>query len=602
MRMAPEAVAKVEAAAAGLRAYALERIAVSRAHPGDDLVTRLVEAEVDGHRLSEDEVVAMVTGFVFAGAETTRRQLTAAVQLLAEHPDVWERLAADPELVPGAVEEILRHRGIIAGLTRRAEAPFDHDDLEVPEGGRLLLAFDTANRYSSALRGRRPLRPRPPRRPRPPHLRVGPAPLRGRRPGPPRARRGAAGPDQPLRPAHRDRRRAEHRHRCPGLAAGPPPAAGADGPPPRPSWSGARRRGPSAGTAALLGVEERHRPGAQRRRLLAEPVGAGVVAHELAGVGQPAEPVGRRDQVRDELRFDGHPLEARGTADTGRASRREAWSRASRVGAAGGGRCNRRVVMTATRTHEAGDRTVGLHVERWGEGAAGGAGARLAGRRRRGVGRTAPARRRGLPPRRPGPARQRVQPGGPTPRTTWSTPPTSPPCWATAPTWSPTPTAGSAPPSPPPADPEAARSLTLLEPAAFGVGHDHPAVAALVDQVRALWDDDTTTPSSSWPSCEPSAATPTPSRRSSSRPPSRWCRCSATDAVSGRHSCPSRARRRRPTRRPSSRAATTPASRPCATPSPTGIGAERLVVAGAGHEIQFTGEAINEVLRRVWRS
>ena len=44
------------------------------------------------------------------------------------------------------MEEILRHRGIIAGLTRRAEAPFDHDDLEVPEGGRLLLAFDTANR------------------------------------------------------------------------------------------------------------------------------------------------------------------------------------------------------------------------------------------------------------------------------------------------------------------------------------------------------------------------------------------------------------------------------------------------------------------------
>ncbi len=145
-RMSPEAVAKVEAAAAGLRAYALERIAVSRELPGDDLVTRLVEAEVDGKRLSEDDVVAMITGFVFAGAETTRRQLTAAVQLLAEHPDAWERLAADPELVPGAVEEILRHRGIISGLTRRAEAPFEHDDLEVPEGGRLLLSFDTANR------------------------------------------------------------------------------------------------------------------------------------------------------------------------------------------------------------------------------------------------------------------------------------------------------------------------------------------------------------------------------------------------------------------------------------------------------------------------
>ena len=88
----------------------------------------------------------MITGFVFAGAETTRRQLTAAVQLLAEHPDDWERLAADPELVPNAVEEILRHRGIVSGMTRRAEEPFEHDDLTVPEGGRLLLSFDTANR------------------------------------------------------------------------------------------------------------------------------------------------------------------------------------------------------------------------------------------------------------------------------------------------------------------------------------------------------------------------------------------------------------------------------------------------------------------------
>ena len=144
--MPPEHVARVEEAAAEMRAYGHERIAASRAEPGDDLVTRLVEAEVDGHRLSDDDVIAMITGFVFAGAETTRRQLTAAVQLLAEHPDDWERLAADPELVPNAVEEILRHRGIVSGMTRRAEEPFEHDDLSVPEGGRLLLSFETANR------------------------------------------------------------------------------------------------------------------------------------------------------------------------------------------------------------------------------------------------------------------------------------------------------------------------------------------------------------------------------------------------------------------------------------------------------------------------
>ena len=144
--MLPEHVERVEQAAAEMRVYGRQRIAASRAEPGDDLVTRLVQSEVDGHRLSDDDIVGMITGFVFAGAETTRRQLTAAVQVFAEHPDDWERLAADPDLIPGAVEEVLRHRGIVSGLTRRAEEAFEHDDLRLPEGGRLLLSFDAANR------------------------------------------------------------------------------------------------------------------------------------------------------------------------------------------------------------------------------------------------------------------------------------------------------------------------------------------------------------------------------------------------------------------------------------------------------------------------
>jgi cytochrome P450 len=143
--MPPEHVDEVEAAAAEMRAYGEERVAASRAAPGDDLVTRLLQAEVDGRRLSEDEVIGMITGFVFAGAETTRRQMTAAVHLLADHPDDWERLAAEPELVANAVDEILRHRGIVGGLTRRAEEPFEQGGLGVPEGGRLLLSFSTAN-------------------------------------------------------------------------------------------------------------------------------------------------------------------------------------------------------------------------------------------------------------------------------------------------------------------------------------------------------------------------------------------------------------------------------------------------------------------------
>jgi cytochrome P450 len=143
--MTPEELERVETAATEMRDYARGRIAVSRQAPGDDLVTRLLDAEVDGHHLDEDEVIAMITGFVFAGAETTRRQLTAAIEVLAEHPDDWERLAAQPEFVPTAVEEILRYRPIVPGLTRKAEEPFEQGDLAVGEGGRLLLSFTAAN-------------------------------------------------------------------------------------------------------------------------------------------------------------------------------------------------------------------------------------------------------------------------------------------------------------------------------------------------------------------------------------------------------------------------------------------------------------------------
>ena len=131
VQMDAEQVARVEAAAAEMRAYSLERIAASRAEPGDDLVTRLLEATVDGERLAEADVVAMITGFLFAGSETTRRQITSAVQVLADHPAEWDRLARDPALLPTAVDEILRFAGIVPGLTRRAEDEYAIGDLVV---------------------------------------------------------------------------------------------------------------------------------------------------------------------------------------------------------------------------------------------------------------------------------------------------------------------------------------------------------------------------------------------------------------------------------------------------------------------------------------
>jgi cytochrome P450 len=158
--MTSDQLAGVERAAGELGAYCDEVIATRLADleagrrgpdDADDLTVRLLTAEADGHRLDHDDVVALMSGFIFAGAETTRRQLTALVLTFADHPDGWERLASDPALIPGAVEEVLRLRGIIPGLTRLATDEFEHDGLRVGAGGRLLLSFESANRDPDAF-------------------------------------------------------------------------------------------------------------------------------------------------------------------------------------------------------------------------------------------------------------------------------------------------------------------------------------------------------------------------------------------------------------------------------------------------------------------
>ncbi len=136
----------IEAAAAEMRTWAAELIAARRAAPTDDLVSGLVTAEVDGGRLDDEDVTAVLSGFVFAGSETTKRQLTRAIEAFAAHPPSWELVAADPgALLDGAVEEVLRRYSIIPGLSRVAVEDFEQDDLSLPVGGRLAASFVTAN-------------------------------------------------------------------------------------------------------------------------------------------------------------------------------------------------------------------------------------------------------------------------------------------------------------------------------------------------------------------------------------------------------------------------------------------------------------------------
>ena len=145
----PERIAEhatdIEAAAAEMRVWSARLIAQRRATPADDLITGLLHAEIDGHRLDDDDITDIISGFVFAGSETTRRQLTRAIEAFADHPDSWNRIAADPSLIDGAVEEVLRSHSIIPGLSRVAVEEFDRDGLTLCPGERIAATFVTAN-------------------------------------------------------------------------------------------------------------------------------------------------------------------------------------------------------------------------------------------------------------------------------------------------------------------------------------------------------------------------------------------------------------------------------------------------------------------------
>ncbi|MEJ2871341.1 cytochrome P450 [Actinomycetospora sp. OC33-EN08] len=117
-----------------------------RGHPADDVVTDLLGAEVDGRPLEEDERISILATFAVAGHETTMNAAATLVHLVVDHPGLQERLRADPDLVPGVVEEMLRHRSPAQNFARRATCPVTVAGQQVAEGDALLLSLAAANR------------------------------------------------------------------------------------------------------------------------------------------------------------------------------------------------------------------------------------------------------------------------------------------------------------------------------------------------------------------------------------------------------------------------------------------------------------------------
>jgi len=121
-------------------------IARKRSQPGDDILTRLIHAEEDGDRLSEDELVSLVFLLVVAGLETTVHLITNGVITLLDHPEQLERLHAEPDMIDSAVEEILRYRGPVHGTKMNyATEDVDWQGTRIPKGAPVIAVLGAAN-------------------------------------------------------------------------------------------------------------------------------------------------------------------------------------------------------------------------------------------------------------------------------------------------------------------------------------------------------------------------------------------------------------------------------------------------------------------------
>jgi cytochrome P450 family 142 subfamily A polypeptide 1 len=125
--------------------YAKRVIADRKANPRDDLMSVLCHAEIDGEKLTEEEILQESLLILVGGDETTRHVITEGTEALIRHPGERAKLVQDPAKIPTAVEEMLRWVSPIKNMNRTATREVELCGQKVREGDRLLLLYQSAN-------------------------------------------------------------------------------------------------------------------------------------------------------------------------------------------------------------------------------------------------------------------------------------------------------------------------------------------------------------------------------------------------------------------------------------------------------------------------
>ncbi|MCM3887245.1 cytochrome P450 [Frankia sp. R82] len=144
--LTPDEIAARRTAARELDDYFRDLIVRLRARPGDDLVSRLVAVHLEDDALTGSEVLALCAVLLIAGLETTVNLISDGLRTLALQPDQWELLRADPGLVPGAVEEMLRRDPPVQFIPRTVLTDTELGGRVFRRGEGMLVLTGAANR------------------------------------------------------------------------------------------------------------------------------------------------------------------------------------------------------------------------------------------------------------------------------------------------------------------------------------------------------------------------------------------------------------------------------------------------------------------------
>ena len=134
------------AAIGELYEYFIQLIAARRKHAEDDILSVLSGAEIEGEKLTDEDLLNFAFLLLVAGNETTRNLIALGTLALIEHPDQCKRLVDDPSLIPGAVEEMLRWTTPVTHMARTATADVEIRGQRIKAGDTVVMLYGSANR------------------------------------------------------------------------------------------------------------------------------------------------------------------------------------------------------------------------------------------------------------------------------------------------------------------------------------------------------------------------------------------------------------------------------------------------------------------------